>query len=308
LSFSEIDYALNERSAQSLSFPKYLYQHLGKDGQFVFLTEQISLTQYGIPSLGLFYPEDSKRSFIKIPIDPNQPNCVQLGNMLKQIDEIASSDKTKNFIFGKMAKNYGYNKICHDPADMEEIDLDDDYDDHYNKKPALKKPVKFPYFKAKLGKKDLNTGEYEFDTKVYLKESNDDNKTLTELPVTCMTDLDKYIIFGSKVRLLIYMNKLWADKAKGPGYPYKKYGIGFKIIQIEIEMPVKNLTFREAFQEYAFEIEESENIMFLNDENKNKIQNLDGDVFINNQYAEDQIQSKPLDQLAYSINDDYVVI
>lgn len=86
LKFSKIDQEAIHH--QIYFYPTY------DNNPFIFQTEEIKITQYGIPSLGDFYKDDQQRSFIKVPIDKNQINCIELKNFLEKLDTFIINNKT----------------------------------------------------------------------------------------------------------------------------------------------------------------------------------------------------------------------
>ena len=100
----------NERSAgQSVAFPRY------SDKFFLCITNPIQLTNYGISPLGTYIQSDKERSYIKIPNDENQQSCVELFNMLKNVDEKLS--KLDNLPALENGEVWEYVSLIRDPRD-----------------------------------------------------------------------------------------------------------------------------------------------------------------------------------------------
>ena len=258
LTFSAIDLA-NERSQQGIAYPRYKYPKVEKESNLVYTTKEIRLSQYGLPSLktnmkgagkagkGKWagYTDDKSRGFIKVPIDPDQENCLEVEQTLSGIDEIAADEKSRAIIFGKSAKSYKYQPIIREPQEEEVVDEDAD-------KTATvgEKKQKFKFFKVKLDR------DYETDkiiTKVFIKQKTDDGFELSQVAVENETELEQYLTWNSTIRMIILVNKLWADKAKKPGYDSKTYGITQKVIQLEIQPNDRTRSVREDLNDYAFD-------------------------------------------------------
>jgi hypothetical protein len=127
------------------------------------------------------------------------------------------SSEMKRKIFGsdKVAESYNYQEIVREP----ENDMEEDG--------AIFKPK---YMKLKIDT-DYNTGDVK--TRIMVKEESgrkklDDIKTIT--------DLTKYIRYKSNIRMVVTINKLYATRAKVGDK--KKYGLTFKILQVECEAPI----------------------------------------------------------------------
>ena len=77
-------------------------------------TQPIQITNYGIPRIHVYCPEDKYRRFIMIPFDANQPSCMQLKTLLEKADEYFSSDNMKKALFGTKWDRYAYTSIIRD--------------------------------------------------------------------------------------------------------------------------------------------------------------------------------------------------
>src|SRR5690606_36635294 len=59
-------------------------------GQLLIISDHndpICLTQYGFSKISKYCLTDDKREFIKIPLDPNQKQCVKLEEILTKMDD-----------------------------------------------------------------------------------------------------------------------------------------------------------------------------------------------------------------------------
>ena len=83
---TDLDLDSKIKSTQFMSYPHYKTGNK-KEGQMVFKTDWIDLTQYGLASIGKFCKSDDDRNFLKIPLDPSQQSCQELRQMLEQIDD-----------------------------------------------------------------------------------------------------------------------------------------------------------------------------------------------------------------------------
>ena len=55
-----------------------------------------------------YCPDDSRREFIKIPLDPTQNSCINFRIFLEKIDNFFGSDNFKETLFGDDANEYQY--------------------------------------------------------------------------------------------------------------------------------------------------------------------------------------------------------
>lgn len=250
-SYTEFDRNNKLIKTQMIAYSRYNYPDRG-EASFVFQTPEIRITQYGLPRISEFYPTDDKRNFIKVPFDPHQNECLILEKMLREIDTYTASQKKE--LFGKFANAYTYQPIIREPA-TDQIDLvEDDSEDSENPKNKKEdgsiKENKQEFFKYCKMKLSISYPEKIIQTKVYIKGKD---KKVEQVSVKTASDLEEYIKFGSKIRFIAMINKLWAQKNKNDA-GVRKYGVSIKIIQMEIELPDKT-SIHEAFNKYAFQNE-----------------------------------------------------
>jgi hypothetical protein len=240
LSFTPIDFtggnnkpnlkapAKDFKNLQFVAYSRYTYPKLDRDDNLIFLTPKVKITQHGIPMKGEFYKDDNSRSFVKLPFDPEQADCVTFETMVKSID--SRTLEQKDHVLGAKSDKYDYQPSVKVPAPVED---DDEEDAEKAAKNKLRKP-KCNYMKIKLDKDKFNSDLV--TTKVYLLEK-DENGKAKHTPVDCksITDLEKYFTFGCSVRMIVMLNKLWAAKSATPPEKLRKYGLGYKALQIEIE-------------------------------------------------------------------------
>ena len=241
LTFTELDMDNERCKAQGIAYPNY------GDGKFIFQTPEFKITQYGIPSLGDYYKDDKDRCFFKFPLDPSQAGCVTLEKMFSEIDKYMI--KNQPTILGKYAKVFKYKPIVKEPApdeDLSEIVEETETDKKKSKagKSSVEKKEKMRFWRAKM---DLSYPDCEILTKVYVKGES------TPVNVTTATEMNKYVPWGSSVRCIIMMNKLWAEKTKkNKEAKFREYGLVMKVMQME-STPRENAgNMRDAFSEYAF--------------------------------------------------------
>ena len=94
LSFTELQKNSERSKSQMISFPRYQFTPT-QDSNFVFQTATVNITQYGLPRLGEYYKTDDQRAFLKVPLDPNQADCVAMEKMLNSLDKTVLKNKDK---------------------------------------------------------------------------------------------------------------------------------------------------------------------------------------------------------------------
>jgi hypothetical protein len=196
---------------QNLAWPRY-----NNEPRVLIQTQEIQLTQYGFPmGAGCKFPmEDSKRNYIKIPLDPHQPACVLLENKLSEIDEYILYNRS-HFMKGiEDEEQYVYKPVIRDPI----INYDE----------VLGKP-KYRSIKARF---ETTYPDGIITTQLYVKNALG---IATKVEVRTASDLDKYLRWNCKIRLILSIGKLFADKYENPQTHVKNFGIMFKIAQIEID-------------------------------------------------------------------------
>lgn len=246
LSFTKLE--KNERNkTQKVSFARY--RHDNGETSLIFQTPKIKLTQHGIPTLGEFYKKDQDRQFIKLPYDTNQPEALELKTKLQEIDAMLEDVSTKGEILGRHADKYIYSSLVKTPQDHVLIDEDDDdYKDTKKRKPK----EKYNYTKAKF---DIDFNTKELNTVVYKTlgevESREKGKKREQVDIKTMDQLANFVKFNSTVRLLIMVNKLWAATTADKSGKLS-YGLGLKVIQIEVEPSEGKNSVKENFKEDSF--------------------------------------------------------
>lgn len=187
-------------------------------------TDKIKLTYHGIPPLDEemrkrnpqmstmqeYIPDDSKREFIKIPLDPEQPACMNLRKHLEKADKWAGSNETKRKIFGKESDHYQYQPCIKCP------ESDDD-------------KKKMEYVKMKF---NIEINENKERTNITILKRIEDGKKV-KVKADTITEIANEIRYRSEIKLLFNYSRIWAQKTRVGGAPKKMYGLAFKIILIE---------------------------------------------------------------------------
>ena len=261
-SFTELD-KKNERSkSQFIAYPRYNYPGSGENS-FIFQTPRIKITNYGLPSnKSEYYKDDTKRNFVKVPFDTSQEGCKTLFDMLTKIDKI--SLKKKKDIFGKHEKLFEYQPIVRKPIETDDL-IDDDEDEDKPKKKSVEDKPK--YCKMKL---NVSYPDQEITTIVFTKNTDKKcppHERRVQRSVKTATDLQEYLTFGSHVRFIVMVNKLWATKTKKDGSSKRQYGVALKIMQMEIEPRSKMGSMNDVFNKWAF-VDDGENEEDINEQNE----------------------------------------
>jgi hypothetical protein len=253
LSFTDLDIDNERNKAQMISYPRYTHQKHG-ESSYIFQTDWIQLTQYGLPKKGSepgdFYMNDTDRTFLKIPLDPEQESCQHLQDMLLKVDDYIETNKAdifKTFAASKKttgvkaAKLFTYQPIVRKPQDENEFGetiVDD------------KKKEKFLYCKMQF---NTSYPEKDITSMVFIRDENDKTqKSNVPATVSSATDLENVgLVWGSKVRMIVMVNKLWAAKAKDNNGS-RRFGVTMKILQMEVIPREKSGSIKEQFTRYAF--------------------------------------------------------
>ena len=225
----------NERSkGQRIAYLEYNHEKFGSNQPLVIQFPWIRIVNYGVPKMDeKFFKNDSERAFIKIPLDDNIPESAELIKMLIKLDELFSSKKFCEHLFGKKYEKYikGYVPIYRKPV----LNEDEDNDDISKKKLSKSTIPKYPYMKVKIDT-DYNTGEVK--TKLYRSELIDNKRIRTELQeIKTIDDFAREVCWNSNIRIIIRFVKIWAQ-------PLTKkdpiWGATFKIMKAEVEPPTKS--------------------------------------------------------------------
>lgn len=216
----------NPRSkGQRIAYPRY---QEGEQEKILFIQlPWIELKQYGIPKISEYYPDDSKRSFVKVPLDESIPEIKQLVDLIKEFDKKLDSSEFRTKIFGPKASKYKYQSIFRLPQEEDEEE---------KKKAPPKKDYgpKLPYFRLKI---DTSYPDNNVKTILFDSVLNDGKRTRTKIEnIKTIDDFSSHVCWLSKIRPVIRPVKLWAQPTNKTD---PTYGLTFKIAKTEVEAPVK---------------------------------------------------------------------
>jgi len=262
---------------QWVIFPQYDY---GNERLTVpvFQTGIIKINQYGIPKInaGSFYKDDKTRNFIKISLDPEQESCVELETMFKSIDDYTGDFDTATKYFGQSLLNRKikpkYIPNVREPQnfkDEEDEETKEDNNEEVEKDKAqndVDKEGKKEYVRHNFIKMKFDT---KYDTKEVIttvfKHVNGEPKKLDD--IRTVEDIAKnmgynnsdkitYHGFRCSIRIIGRIFKAWLNKTAKHKDDPKEYGIGIKILQLEIiedsgDMKPEKLTSQ--FANYSFD-------------------------------------------------------
>ena len=194
-------------SNQLITFPKL-------DGRMLDIqTPFIKMTHGGFPQKGnpLYETFLQRANSISIPLQKGD----ELYDLLTKLQEIIE-EKMDELV----------------PEDMKgKIELVDLVREYENKK---KENVIEYSLRVRLALKikDLKAEDYEIETSVWKKE----NKTVKEVPIKTVEDVEKEIRYGSDVQFIIRPNKLYiSTKNEGTKKdPKYKMGVTFKIMAVQV--------------------------------------------------------------------------
>jgi hypothetical protein len=270
LTFTELDDKKKDgkgndkfESPQFTMFSRYNYPNNG-EGQMIFQTPPITLTHHGMVKLNeknkKYYPTDRSRAFIKVPLDLAQDGGRKLNTFLEQVDERVEELKPK--IFGKKAKLYNkYVGSIREPRNEDEeegsdAESDAESDEDSKKKSKDKKgsqgkadEPKPNFCKMKL---NLTYPEGDICTLIYVRTTDENGKIKRDpVKVNSVDELIEYVRWKSTIRLLVSVSKMWAFKQKDDN-GNRKFGLGYKILQIEVEPRLETNSTSEYLHNCAF--------------------------------------------------------
>lgn len=201
------------------AIPKYDYNLKGKSSGEMerqyspfCMTGDIKLVKYGIPrnptdpKMEPFYKTEKDRAFFKIPLDPEQPACVEIQKMIEQLDEYMESHK-KTILSGisdKLHKKCNYIQLNKEPNEKE-------------------KEPKYNSVKVNLDA-EFETGN--ISTLIYVKQPNGKNELQK---VSSVKEVEQYLRWGCTFRCAFTISKMWVMKGKD------KYGLKLICQQIIIK-------------------------------------------------------------------------
>ena len=210
LSFTEFEE--NERSkGQLIAYPRYNHPSLGEGAALFLQGPWMTIFTYGIPSLGEYYADDSQRAFMKVPLNMDDKEVVQMVKEFQKVDEELGSEEFMQKSFGKKANKYKYQPIIRESQE----------DDDGNVKPA--------YMKLKL---DTSWPDGNVKTELYKSELVDKKRVRELVNVSTVTDVTKYLSYMTKFKPIFRPVKMWAHNSK---MAKPEYGVVFKLLKVEFE-------------------------------------------------------------------------
>nr|QBK89340.1 MAG: uncharacterized protein LCMiAC02_04350 [Mimivirus LCMiAC02] len=247
-SVKKLDMDNPKAKAQGIGFPEYEHKRY-EPTNVIIITDWMHISNYGIPRSTAddpdnnYYDKDTQRSFLKCPIDTQQPACVVFGNKLKELDVKLSSKKFKKKLFRNidpdvpdMYKMFKYTKIVRLPK----VQLGK----NKNKNKKFDGPP-VEYCKLRF---DMDWNTKEIETRVFVCENTEDEGK--EVETKTLAQMEKYVGWGCDVRMIIMFNKLWA--AKTPDNDDKcGYGVTMKICQLLV-IPRSSSSSKEQFKKNRF--------------------------------------------------------
>ena len=223
----------NERSrGQKIAYPRYDHPIFGPDQSLMIQCPFMHIISGGVPRISEYYENDSKRGFVKTPLDESNPDVLIFINKIKEADALFSSYQFASKLLGPK-----YNKYKYQPLFRKTNDNQDDDDDEDTKKKVVKKynVPNLPYIKLKI---DTEYGTGNIKTQLYRSEMINNKRIRTEInDIMTIDDFAGIVCFQSKFRPIIRFIKFWAHPSsrKDP-----EWGAIFKIIKAEVEPPIKN--------------------------------------------------------------------
>jgi hypothetical protein len=258
---------LNKEGRQPLAYINYNDPIRNASTKILVQTGKIKITSHGIPQLddeGVvdgYYPDDSKREFIKIPLD-DQPACIELRKHIEAADEWAGSAAIKKKLFGKRADEYQFQPSIKTPKKS----VNDDDKPKTKKAKGTTEKKEYPiidYVKMKFNV--ISQGKIRVN-KTKLKKV--EGKTKTTINAVSIAEIANEVRFLSENRFVFYYNKIWANKSAAQGATKIVYGLGFKVMAIEYT-PSVNKSLNPADIDFLSSEEEEEPVQTTTTTKKN---------------------------------------
>ena len=233
LQFTELEENTRTKG-QKIAYPRY-----GADDESTpsIQLPWILMDTMGIPSICEYYPDDSKRDFVKIPLNQTDPELKKMTEQFQELDELLGSQEMREKVFGDKASKYEYQPIIRALEEQEP------------KKDSKYKRPSYPfYMKVKL---DTVYGDGKLKSKVFLSEMKDGKRVRTSVEINSIDELSKQL-WLNKIRPVVRMTKLWAQPPNKKG---ASYGVTFKLVRVEVE-PSKRVQKKEETDEFLDSDEE----------------------------------------------------
>ncbi len=230
----------NDRSkGQKIAYVRYQNPKTGVEVLPFIQTNWIKLNAYGIPRIDEYHIDDSKRTYIKIPVDLSIEESKKFSDVISKIDKYLDSTEMRKQLFGDNYSKYKYISLLRIPDEEEKPNK--------NKKQYFKPP----YMKLKL---DTTYPDYYVKTQVYKSVLNEGKRERTQITdIKTIDDLTRYISYLSYVRFIIRPVKLWSATK-----PDKTYGLTFKVIKIEYEPSNKTPSYTKQYLEADMFVDDNE--------------------------------------------------
>ena len=233
----------NERNkSHMISYPR------NNESTFVFQTPEFSISQYGIPPLGEYAKTDAQRTTLKLPLDPEQLGCMQMESMFSQIDTYMRANQKKIFTGSVANMKFSYKSIVREPK-KDILIPDPKAKKGSQPESSTPKKPKCKFWKAKL---DLTYPEGKIQTILFVRDPANPEEKPKRVTVETASELEQYMPWGSKVRMIVMMNKIWAEKNPKDEEVPQKFGLSFKVLSIETTPREKSVSYRDDIANYAF--------------------------------------------------------
>lgn len=245
------------KQSQHIAFPRV------NETVPVFELPEFKMTTYGVTPVDGKYTtseDDQKRLNVKFPIDPEQKECMEINKFFKVIDDEMTT--THSGVYSKKHKKFkpNYVPIVKDPNATQggDDDDDDDEDEEETKKVEPETKSKYPrhnYFRAKV---DQDYKDKKIRTLLFFGDESElvDGKIqYKQVPFDHINDLAKLLRLGCRVKMIVSICKLWAQKAGSKKGVPPDAGLSLKIKQIRITGR-KSGGFGSQMTEYAFSEDE----------------------------------------------------
>jgi hypothetical protein len=217
---------------QLIALPRYS----DAETPLIIQTHKIPMDFYGVPRLDKYHEDDSKRDYCQIPLNPANKDCNKLLEIMKGIDEWASTPEFRKKV--GLSEDYTYSGIVKTP------------DVKPGEKTATGKPkIDIPSIKAKFS---IDWETKQIDTGFMREEIIDGEKKIVNIKSTQTPDdvTKNALSYKSKAVFILQLIKLWA-KPPAKSEKQKKsmvldYGLQWRIIKAKVESPAKgNSTLKE---------------------------------------------------------------
>lgn len=164
-------------------------------------------------------------AYINFPIDVTQPDGKRLYDHLIAIDEeVGSNDWKQKYLGEKKYADFAYISLVRTPKED-----DSDSEDEGNSKKKKSSLPKLPYVKAKF--MTARDNDKIITTPMFLRTFGSKEPKVKLENVNTIEGLRKIIRLGSKLRAVLAFSKVWSGMIGSD----KKYGVGLKIVGLEIE-------------------------------------------------------------------------